>query len=81
MVRTQVQLTDEQHKKLRALAAKRGVSLAEIVREGVDEVLKREPTQDSWGKLWSVVGSCHDGSEVKDVARNHDRYLKDAFSD
>jgi hypothetical protein len=39
MVRTQIQLTDEQFRRLKAVAAKRGLSLAELVRQGVERVL------------------------------------------
>ncbi len=39
MVRTQIQLTPEQARRLRKLAAARNRSIAELVRDGVDRVL------------------------------------------
>jgi len=39
MIRTQVQLTEQQISELKALSAKRGQSIAELVRVGVDRVL------------------------------------------
>jgi len=41
MVRTQIQLSEEQHRGLRELAHRRGVSLAAVIRELVDEALSR----------------------------------------
>ncbi len=40
MVRTQIQLTEEQYEKLKKKADSEGVSMAELVREGVDHVLR-----------------------------------------
>jgi len=40
MVRTQVQLTETQSEALKRMAARRGVSVAKIIRESVDERLK-----------------------------------------
>ena len=40
MVRTQIQLTEEQVNSLKRLANKLHVSLAELVREGVDTILR-----------------------------------------
>ncbi|MFN2485110.1 MAG: ribbon-helix-helix domain-containing protein [Acidimicrobiia bacterium] len=39
MIRTEVRLGEEQHKSLNQLAAERGVSLAALIREGVDRLL------------------------------------------
>lgn len=40
MVRTQIQLTEEQSRRLKLLGAQRGVPLAELVKQGVDKFLK-----------------------------------------
>ena len=42
MVRTQIQLTDRQARRLRAQAKDRGVSLAEIIRRYVEKGLSEE---------------------------------------
>jgi Arc/MetJ-type ribon-helix-helix transcriptional regulator len=47
MMRTQIQLTDKQAERLRALARERGLSLSELVRQAVDLLLQTEGTQ-SW---------------------------------
>ena len=41
MVRTQIQLTKQQSATLRKLAASRGVSAAELIRQGVDLYLRQ----------------------------------------
>ena len=39
MVRTQIQLTEEQARRLRAMSAEQGVSMAELIRRSVDALL------------------------------------------
>lgn len=76
MIRTQVQLTDEQSRRLRRLAAERGVSMAALIREGVERLLAAdEPARDR-DRALAVVGRY--GSGVPDVSEEHDRYLADA---
>jgi 16S rRNA U516 pseudouridylate synthase RsuA-like enzyme len=41
VIRTQVQLTEEQARQLRRLAAERGVSVAQLIRESVEALLER----------------------------------------
>jgi hypothetical protein len=40
MIRTQIQLTEEQARRLKAMAAERGTSVAELIRQGVDDLLQ-----------------------------------------
>jgi len=40
MVRTQVQLTEEQAKKVKKIAASRGVSMAEVIRDAVEMAIR-----------------------------------------
>jgi len=46
MVRTQVQLTEEQSRKLKAIAAQQKASISELVRRGVDMILESNITSD-----------------------------------
>jgi len=75
MIRTQIQLTEKQAKALKALAAKTGVSMAELVRRGVDEVLRSPQVDDDerWKRARAAVGGFRSGHG--DIAENHDRYL------
>lgn len=79
MVRTQIQLTEEQARALKRLAAERGVSMAELVREGVDEVLHDVEGQRRWERLMSTAGIGRGGGG--NVAEEHDRYLAEALMD
>lgn len=38
VIRTQIQLTEQQAQPLQALAKRRGVSMAELIRQGVDHL-------------------------------------------
>lgn len=77
MIRTQIQLTEEQAARLKELAAQRGVSLAELVREGVEHILAESEHDQKWRRASALVGRYSD--EAGDVAANHDRYLDDAY--
>lgn len=80
MVRTQIQLTDEQWRSLRALATERGVSLSELVRQGVDVLLRlggNISRQDRWERAQAAVGRFRSGSD--DLSRDHDKHLAEAL--
>ena len=49
MVRTQIQLSEKQAKALKKLAARRNVSVAELIRQAVDVQLHTA----GWGWLWA----------------------------
>ncbi|MGQ0733191.1 MAG: ribbon-helix-helix protein, CopG family [Acidobacteriota bacterium] len=78
MIRTQIQLDEEQYERLRALAAGRSQSVAQLVREGVDLVLDEADRGRSWEGLWKAAGTCHD-PEGGDVSVRHDDHLAKAF--
>ena len=76
MVRTQIQLTEEQRRKLKAASARRGVSIAELIRRGVDEFLSRESdrsTEDLFERARKAAGSFRSGRG--DVSVRHDEHL------
>jgi len=76
MVRTQIQLTEEQAEKLKRLAAQRGVSMAAVLREAVDG-LPAGDDEARWERALSVIGiASGDGANVSE---EHDRYLEEAF--
>jgi len=78
MVRTQIQLTDEQANKLKDLADQRGMSMAELVREGVERILKENRREELWQRSLQLAGSFTD--TANDVSENHDAYLDEAYS-
>jgi Arc/MetJ-type ribon-helix-helix transcriptional regulator len=80
MVRTQIQLTEEQARRLRDAAARRGVSMADLVRQGVEAILGREsePSREELVRRAISAAGRHRSSH-RDVAEKHDEYLAEAF--
>ena len=83
MVRTQVQLTPEQHRQLKRWAQRRGISLAEAVRRCVAARLAADEAAPSRATLvreaLSAAGAHRDPKGASNVARDHDEYLAKAF--
>lgn len=90
MVRTMVQLTEEQMKALKALAKARKTSVAKLVRESVEQYIVTAPTELSYEekrqRALEFVKQIRDGKfkaydiEGKtDVAVNHDKYLAEIY--
>ncbi len=82
MVRTQIQLTPEQADRVKKLAASRGLSMAEVIRNAIDAAIAADAEAVSKGKrsrALEAVGGFHSGR--KDVSRRHDAYLDEAFKD
>jgi len=83
MVRTQIQLTEEQYRRLKGWAARLGVSLAEVVRRCVDERLSAD--KSLWGRkemireALAVLGKYEDPEGLSRVALDHDRHLLEAY--
>jgi len=81
MVRTQVQFTEEQIRKLKRLAAQQGVSLAELIRRSVDLLARTEGVTDEAAqrrRALDATGRFHSGH--KDLAAEHDGYLEEAYT-
>jgi len=80
MIRTQIQLTEEQARRLRAWAAQRGVSLAELIREGVDAITwsaQGTDAQTRQQRAIAVAGRFRSGRT--DVSAEHDQHLAEAW--
>jgi hypothetical protein len=80
MIRAQVQFEGQQYQRLRQAAARRGVSIAQLVREGVDAYLARVPA-DRWDDLLAVAGKYGKDGSLEEVGQRHDRYLDEAYED
>jgi hypothetical protein len=78
MVRTQIQLTEEQMAGLRQAASERGVSIAALIRDAVDRALAEDRRATDWELALSVVGKYRDVDGATDVSTRHDDYLEDA---
>ncbi len=81
MIRTQIQLSDEQARRAKAMARREGVSMAEIVRRGLDRLIaEEEPSRaDRWAEAEALVGAFLDAAGARDVATRHDAYLDEAY--
>lgn len=79
MIRTQIQLTEDQATRLKDAAAREGVSVAELIRRSVDEHLSRVSGHDRWERARSIVGKFRSKSPDA-LGRDHDRYLDEAYS-
>ena len=79
MVRTQIQLTERQSRRLKALAKRQGVSVAELIRRAVDRTSDASLVVDEEevrARALTIVGKYAD--TAPDVSEQHDRYLAEA---
>ena len=81
MVRTQIQLTEDQFAALRERAVAEGRSMADLVRTGVDSILRggagRADREERRRRALAVIGRYR--SAPRDLSRRHDDYLAKAF--
>jgi len=76
MVRTQIQLTENQVRRLRDQARQEGRSMADLIRESVERYINVPTVVDvaeSKRRAPEAVGRFRSG--YSDIAVNHDRYL------
>lgn len=80
MVRTQIQLTDAQARGLKALAAAEGRSMADVIRDGVDAILRARGTVDREAvKARSMAALGRFKSATRHLGSRHDEHISDAF--
>ena len=79
MIRTQIQLTDEQAVRLKDLAHASNESIAAIIRKALDQFLsKQEPDRRTlYRQALTAIGKHRSG--VHDISLEHDRYLEEEF--
>ena len=80
MVRTQIQLTDNQLQALRGLSASTGRSIADLIRQGVELYLRRQSAasrEDRIERAIRVSGKFSSGTTK--ISARHDRYVAEAF--
>lgn len=81
MVRTQVQITEQQAVLLRRRAAEEGTSQAEIVRRSIELYLRASGTvadQERRQRALSASGRFRSGK--RDLAERHDKYLAQVYA-
>ena len=81
MVRTQIQLTEEQARKVKKIATSRRVAMAEVIRDAVEGVIRSNAgtvSEERRTRAIEIVGKFRSGK--KDVSTQHDAYLAKAWS-
>jgi Arc/MetJ-type ribon-helix-helix transcriptional regulator len=81
VVRTQVQLTEQQAEQLRRLSAQQQRLMADLIREALDDLLKRQDSsarQDRMRRATRAFGRFRSGTG--DLARRHDAHFADAVA-
>jgi len=79
MIRTQIQLTEEQAAHLKRAAHEGNESIASIIRKALDLYFSNQPLDRKalFQQAIGVVGKY--SSDVSDVSLEHDRYLEEAY--
>ena len=80
MIRTQIQLSEEQAKAIKKIAMSQHLSVAELIRRSVDTLIKSSLAADPEERVKraiEIVGRFSSGK--RDVSRRHDQYLARAY--
>lgn len=80
MVRTQIQLPEQQVANLKRLAVQQHVSMAELIRRAVDlftTLPDADNLQERRQRALAAAGRFYSGQN--DIATRHDNYLAEAF--
>ena len=76
MVRTQIQLTETQARRLKRLAAAQGRSMADLIRTSVDALLSQpEANNDEVRRARALRAAGRFRSGLGDLSSQHDRHL------
>jgi predicted transcriptional regulator len=79
MIRTQIQLTPEQARALKRLAAKEGKSVAELIRQSIDTMLQTGGLRNQKNLRQKAVEAAGKFHGPEDLAEKHDAYLAEAL--
>ncbi len=82
MVRTQIQLREDQAAALKELASVEERSMADLIRSSVDSLLQSKAyrrREDQKRRAIAAIGRFRSG--VSDLSTEHDRYLSEACDD
>jgi hypothetical protein len=80
VVRTQIQLKEEQVALLKKMAATQHKSMAEVIRQAVDLFAKaNHKGGEEQRRRRAMAAAGHFRSGVKDLAAAHDSYLTEVF--
>ncbi|MCX6089260.1 MAG: ribbon-helix-helix domain-containing protein [Candidatus Atribacteria bacterium] len=77
MVRTQIQLTESQAQSLRSLSVEKGVSVAELIRQSVEQYLQKMEKNSSMGLRQRAKEVAGKFRGAHDLALHHDKYWRE----
>jgi hypothetical protein len=81
MVRTQIQLTEKQARMLKGLAKAKKVSIAELIRHGVDLLLRNSSPLDVEERRKNAIQAIgRFSSGTRNTSEKHDKYLNEALN-
>lgn len=79
MIRTQIQLTEEQAEKLKELSLYSNESVAALIRQAIDRyLLTGKPNRAAQYRQAMALAGKYEAPQ-SDIAVEHDRYLEEAF--
>ena len=81
MIRTQIQLSEEQSRELRRIASDKGLSIAEVIRRFVSLGLREQGLDRSarYERAARLIGRFPDRHGADNLGAEHDRFLDEAF--
>jgi hypothetical protein len=79
MIRTQIQITSEQARALKRLAAREGKSVAELIRISLDNMLRASGIKDQESLRRKASAAAGKLGGPKNLAEKHDDYLAEAL--
>lgn len=82
MVRTQIQLTDQQARAVKAIAAAQRISVAEAIRRAIDVMIQSRSamdTEERRRRALRIVGKFRSGKG--NVSKRHDACLTEAYEE
>jgi len=80
MIRTQIQLTQDQSKSLKKMSKKEKKSVAELIRISVDKMLNSETPYSDVELKQKALSAAGQLSGTNDLAEKHDDYLADTYA-
>ncbi len=86
MIRTQIQLTEEQARRVKEVAEREEISMAEVIRRAVDYWLTRHSDLDMAERRRRALAVVRDmdgmfQSHYTDLAANHDVHLAEIYAE
>ena len=80
MVRTQIQLTEAQARKIKKAAMDQGTSVAEVIRRAVENMVQssaKMTIQERTRRAMEIAGKFRSGK--RNISGKHDKYLAEAY--